>query len=206
MRFSEYLRLIKPGEIVLLEHTSLSPYHFMLHAIGETYGWESVLVVDVIDSIIPVVRWAMLSGREIPADVKRIKVGGVSDFGNVILEIDPHKDPGIFMTRFSRYLRELYSSSSGGRPLVTVIMNPERVIPMQNNDPRFILSLTGLAVTFLGNPIRRAFYFVNSDMAYPRYVFLLEELSTRVIRIDDSGKISVVKSPVVEEEDSILLP
>ncbi|NJE11033.1 DUF257 family protein [Thermococcus sp. MAR1] len=200
MRFSEYLSRIGPGETVLIEHTSLSPYPRLFHAIGSVHGWEKVLLIDILDSTMSAIRWLRLAGFTVPQHTKRIKAGGMSEWGEVLFEVDPYKDPGIFLSRLSKWLRDYYSKNPG---TIAIIMNPERLIPLQNNNPRFVVSLTNLSVAFIGNSNKKAFYFVNTDLADKRYVALLEEAFTRVIRIGDEGKTVIVKSPGEEEGASL---
>lgn len=200
MRFSEYLSRIVQGENVLIEHTSLSPYPRLFYAIGNSYGWERVLLIDILDSSMPVIRWLRLVGFTVPQHTKRIKAGGISEWGEVLFEVDPHKDPGIFLSRFSNWINGYYSKNSG---TVSVVMNPEKLIPLQTNNPRFIISLANLGVAFIGNPTRKTFYFVNTDLADRRYVALLEEAFIRVIRIGDDGKTVIVKSPEDDEGASL---
>ncbi|MCD6372847.1 MAG: DUF257 family protein [Thermococcus sp.] len=197
MNFEEYLSKVSPGELVLIEHTSLSTHPLAFHKIGEKYGWDRALLVDIIDSSLPVLRWLRLSGINTPQDVMRIKVGGVSNWGNVILEVDPHKDPGIFLSKFSRKIREVYSKNDF---TVTILMNPERLIPLQNGNRHFILNISGMASVFLGNPKRVAFYFVNREMADKMYLALLEEAFTRVLVFTEKTRLTVLKSPEMEEE------
>ncbi|AHL22967.1 DUF257 family protein [Thermococcus nautili] len=197
MNFNDYLSKVSPGESVLIEHTSLSMHALAFYAIGEKYGWDRVLLVDVIDSSVPAVRWLRLSGLSVPENVTRIKAGGVSDWGNIILEIDPHKDPGIFLSKFSRKIREVYSKSDF---TVTVIMNPERLVPLQNGNRNFILMLSNMASAFLGNPRRITFYFVNREMTEGIYLALLEEAFTRVLCFTGKRNLRVLKSPEMEEE------
>ncbi|ASJ01761.1 hypothetical protein A3L09_00035 [Thermococcus profundus] len=201
MRFRDYLGKIREGESVLIEHTSLSPYHTLLLSIGEFYGWERLLLVDTLDSAASLVRTLHLSGTDIPGDVAHIKVGGSFSWGRVILKVNPHKDPGIFLSRFVYTLREYYSKNSD---VVTLILNPERLVSLYNNDPNFILTVANLAAVFLGTPLRRTFYFFNRETGNARYLSLLEEAFTRVLRVQDDGKILVVKSPDLEEEGALL--
>ncbi|ASJ09840.1 hypothetical protein A3L12_00235 [Thermococcus sp. P6] len=192
MKFGEYLRGIEKGESVLIEHTSLSNHPLLFHTIGETYGWEKILVVDIIDSLLPVLGWLNAAGLQVPMSIARIKAGGISNWGRVVLELNPHKDPGIFLTIFTKKLKEYYSENPG---TVTVILNPERVIPIQGGDRRLILSLANLASAFLGNPNRKTFYFVNREIADRSYLALLEETFTRVLVVENDGKTRIAKSP-----------
>ncbi|QDA30492.1 hypothetical protein FH039_01115 [Thermococcus indicus] len=200
MNLKEYMREIKPGETVLIEHTSVSPYPVLLHAIGDVHGWERILVVDVIDSFLPVLRWLRLAGAEIPR-LKRVKAGGTSNWGEIIFEVNPHNDPAIFLSRFVRGIRDYYKRNPG---TITVVMNPERLIPLQDNSPRFILNLADLASTFLGNTSRKTFYFVNRELSEERYLALLEEAFTRVVAVDNDGTVRVRKSPNLDEENAEL--
>lgn len=199
MNFNDYLSKVSPGESVLIEHTSLSLHALAFYAIGEKYGWDRVLLVDVIDSSVPVVRWLRLSGLSVPENVTRIKAGGVSNWGRVILEVDPHKDPGIFLSKFSRKIREVYSKNDF---TVTVVMNPERLAPLQNENRNFILTLSNIASAFLGDTRRVTFYFINRDLANRMYLALLEEAFTRVLAFTEKTKLTVMKSPEIEEEGS----
>lgn len=197
MNFKDYLSKVSPGESVLIEHTSLSLHALAFYAIGEKYGWDRVLLVDVIDSSVPVVRWLRLSGLSVPENVTRIKAGGVSNWGRVILEVDPHKDPGIFLSKFSRKIREVYSKRDF---TATLIMNPERLVPLQNGNRNFILTISNMASAFLGNPRRITFYFVNREMTEKIYLALLEEAFTRVLCFTGKRNLRVLKSPEMEEE------
>jgi len=198
MRLSEYLRSVMPGETVLIEHTSLSDHPLIFYTIGSTYGWNRVLIVDIIDSVIPLLRWMRLSGLTVPDDVARIKAGGVSNWGRFILEVDPHKDPGIFLSKFTQKLKDYYSKNP---ETVTIILNPERLIPIQGNSRRFILLLANLSSVFVGNTKRRTFYFVNREMAEKTYLGLLEEAFTRVLLLGEEGKVLIAKSPIPEDEN-----
>lgn len=198
MKFSEYIGGVKAGENVLIEHTSLSAYPVLFYLIGKTYGWERLILVDIIDSSLPILRWAKHSGVDLPLGLARIKVGGTSEWGRVILELDPHRDPGIFLTRFAGFISGYYDEHSG-EELVTVIMNSERLLPIQNNSSGFILTLTNFAASFIGNRGRRIFHFVNIDLADRRYVALLEEAFTRVVRLDERVP-RVLKSPIPGDE------
>ncbi|KQH81919.1 DUF257 family protein [Thermococcus thioreducens] len=197
MKFKEYIKTIQPGESVLIEHTSLSKHPLLFYAIGETCGWNRVLIVDVIDSVLPILRWLRLSGLQVPKDTPRVKAGGVSKWGRLLLEVDPHKDPGIFLSKFTQKLKEYYLKNPG---TVTVILNPERMIPLQGNNRRFILSLANLASAFLGNSTRTTFYFVNYEMVERMYLALLEEAFTRVLIVKNEGRVLIAKSPHLEEE------
>jgi hypothetical protein len=203
MKLSDYLKRVEWGENVLIEHTSLSAYPRVFYAIGETYGWDNILTVDVLDSIMPVWRWLRLANVDVPYYVKRVKVGGTSEWGNIVFEVDPHKDPGIFLNRLSSMIKEYYSENP---KTVSILMNPEKLIPLQNNNPRFILSLANLGYAYLGNPTRKTFYFVNVDLADSGYVAILEEAFIRVIRVLDDGSIVVAKSPRIKEEGTRLKP
>ncbi len=201
MNFNDYLSKVSPGENILIEHTSLSLHALALYAIGQRYGWEKVLLTDIIDSSIPVVRWLRLSGLSVPENVKRIKAGGISNWGEVILEVDPHKDPGIFLSKFSRKIREVYSKNDF---TVTIMMNPERLIPLQEGNRNFVLILSDMASAFLGNPKRVVFYFVNREMAEEIYLALLEEVFTRVLSFTGKKRLRILKSPEINEEGAEL--
>ncbi|WP_297437853.1 DUF257 family protein [Thermococcus sp.] len=80
----------------------------------------------------------------------------------------------------------------------SIIVNPERVIPLHGMSPRLILSMADLAAVFLGNRNRSVYYFINHETADRRYLHLLEEIFTRVLRLEGE-KLIVEKSPNAEE-------
>jgi hypothetical protein len=137
LKFSEYLRNITPGESILIEHTSTSAYPLLFYEIGRNKNWKNVLIVDLLDSALPILRWLKFAGLEVPTDkLDRIKAGGTSEWGNKIAEVDPHKDPGIFMSRFLNVLLSYYNTHKN---VTTVIVNPERLVPLHENRASFVL-------------------------------------------------------------------
>ncbi|MBP1911377.1 DUF257 family protein [Thermococcus stetteri] len=201
MNFSSYLERIKPGETVLIEHTSISPHPLLFYEIGSSVGWDNLLVIDILDSTLPILRRLRLSGREVPEnEIARIKAGGTSLWGKLVIEVNPHKDPGIFMSRFVSNVLNYYRRHKN---VTTIIVNPERIIPLQDNRPSFVLYLTNVAAEFLGNTDRKTFYFVNYELAHRGYLALLEEIFTRVLRVED-GSVEILKSLNLEEEGTRL--
>ncbi|WP_054839546.1 DUF257 family protein [Thermococcus sp. JCM 11816] len=204
MKFGEYLETLRPGESVLVEHTSISPYPVLFYEIGKNSGWDNILVIDIIDSALPVLRWLKFAGLDVPEkSIARIKAGGTSEWGGrIVIDVDPHKDPGIFMSKF---LSNLLSYYRANKNVTTIIMNPpERIIPpLQDNRPSFVLYLANAAAGFLGNPHRKTFYFVNYELAHKGYLALLEEAFTRVLRMEGSS-VRILKSLNLDEEGTTL--
>jgi hypothetical protein len=202
LKFSEYLGKVKNGENVLIEHSSMAPYPLLFHIIGKEKRWERILVVDVLDSAMPILRWLRKAGINVPTEkIDRIKAGGTSRWGDEIIEVDPHKDPEIFMTRLLIKLKEYYRTHEN---VATFVVNPERVAVLHDESPRIIEYLANTYASFLGTPSRTVFYFVNFQLANSRYLALLEEASTRVLRIEEGGKFTVLKSIDLEEEGTYL--
>lgn len=84
MKFGEYLETLRPGESVLVEHTSISPYPVLFYEIGKNSGWDNILVIDIIDSALPVLRWLKFAGLDVPEkSIARIKAGGTSEWGGL---------------------------------------------------------------------------------------------------------------------------
>jgi hypothetical protein len=192
LKFIDYIGTINAGESILIEHTSTSPYPLLFYEIGRSRGWENILVVDLLDSALSVLRWLKFAGFDVPVDkLKRIKAGGTSEWGNKIAEVDPHKDPGIFMSRFLRVLLDYYKTHKN---VTTVILNPEKLVPLQENRASFVLYISLIRSELLGNPSRVLFDFSNFELANRGYLALLEEISTRVFRIEEKGKLTLLKS------------
>jgi hypothetical protein len=202
LRFSDCIKEIKAGESILIEHTSVSPYPVLFYEIGRVKEWKNILIVDILDSALPVLRWLKFAGLKVPVEkLDRIKAGGTSEWGNKIGEVNPHKDPGIFMNNFLRILQDYYRTHEN---VTTVIFNPERLVPLHDNRASFVLYVSLIRSEFLGNPSRVLFDFSNFELAHPSYLALLEEISTRVFRIEGKGKLTLLKSTDPEEEGTPL--
>ncbi|ALM76162.1 DUF257 family protein [Thermococcus barophilus] len=200
LSLNEYLNKIKAGEVVLVEHSSISKHPAVFYAIGRTYGWENLLVIDVIDSILPIVRSLTLSKIEIPQNIARIKIGGTSNWGKIITEIDPHTDPGIFLSKFAWH-RNSYCAKR--EKTITVTLNFERLIPIQEMSRYFTLLLSNLEASYLGDPRGIVFHFINYEVSERGYTSMLEEIATRILRIT-GWEILIRKSPQLHEENQKL--
>jgi hypothetical protein len=204
LKFVDYIESINAGESILIEHTSTSPYPLLFYEIGRSRGWENILIVDLLDSALPIFRWLKFAGLDVPVDqLKRIKAGGTSEWGNKIAEVDPHKDPGIFMNRFLKVLLDYYKTHEN---VTTIILNPERLVPLHENRASFVLYVSLIRSELLGNPSRVLFDFSNFELANKGYLALLEEIATRVFRIEERGKLTLVKSIDPEEDGTPLEP
>jgi hypothetical protein len=202
LKFSEYLKNFQPGESILIEHSSLSPYPYLFYIIGRERNWEKILAIDILDSALPIIRWLKAANLDIPLDrIDRVKAGGTMEWGNKVIEVDPHKDPGIFMSRFLSKLAAYYREN---KDMMTFVLNPERLIPLQDNRPSFILYLANVASELVGNPSRIVFYFLNFEITHRGYLALLEESFTRVLRLEEGGKLTILKSINTDEEGRYL--
>ncbi|RLF90967.1 hypothetical protein DRN82_02805 [Thermococci archaeon] len=197
MEIEEYVRLAKPGEIVLVEYSSLSPYPEIFYKIGEG-RWERLVVTDFLDSGLHVIRWLKFSGKEIPTEkIKRIKVGGSSRWGKIILDMDPYKDPVVLMINFFKTLVSTYKEVPGA---IAVTLNHEKLLARYDYDPYLLNEVLAVPTTLIGNPLRTAFVFMNYELTEKRYLALFEEIATRVLRVEDDGTVKVLKSINLEEE------
>ncbi|MFA4639405.1 DUF257 family protein [Pyrococcus kukulkanii] len=197
MEIGEYLRKAKPGEIVLIEYSSLSPYPEVLYEIGKD-RWNKVILTDFLDSGIHVLRYLKYSGKDIPLDeIKRIKVGGSSKWGRIILDMDPYKDPVVLMINFFKTLVAKYKEING---VIAIVLNHEKLLARYEYDPYFLNEVLAVPTTLIGNPLRTAFVFMNYELTEKRYLALFEEIATRIIKIDNSGIAKVAKSIDLSEE------
>ncbi|ASJ16274.1 hypothetical protein A3L04_03885 [Thermococcus chitonophagus] len=197
MNIGEYLKGIKPGEIVLVEHSSLSPYPEVLYEICKD-RWDKVILTDFLDSGVHVLRHLKYSGKNIPIDkIKRIKVGGYSKWGRVILDMDPYKDPVVLMINFFKTLVATYKEVDKA---IAIVLNHEKLLARYEYDPYLLNEVLAVPTTLIGNPLRTAFVFMNYELTEKRYLALFEEIATRIIRVDDSGIAKVVKSIDLSEE------
>ncbi|WP_167909982.1 DUF257 family protein [Thermococcus sp. Bubb.Bath] len=204
MKFRDYIGGINAGESILVEHTSTSPYPLLFYEIGRSRGWENLLIIDLLDSALPILRWLKFAGLDVSLDkLDRIKAGGTSEWGNKIAEVDPHKDPGIFMNRFLKVLVDYYKTHKN---VTTIIVNPERLVPLHENRASFVLYVSLIRSELLGNPSRVLFDFSNFELAHSGYLALLKEIATRVFRIEEGGKLTLMKSIDPEEDGTLLEP
>ncbi|AFK23188.1 DUF257 family protein [Pyrococcus sp. ST04] len=198
MNISEILNSINPGEIVLIEHTSLSPYPIVFSEVLKNS--KNTLIIDFLDSSLYVIRWLKFAGYEIPEKLKRIKIGGTSKWGNVIAEIDPYKDPLVLVTKFITEIMKVYKENPN---TTTIVLNHEKLLGLYNYDQYLVLEVLSIPTSLIGNPLRRAFVFMNYELTEPKYLALFEEVATRVIRIGNKGEVKIIKSIRPEEEDIV---
>ena len=198
MKLSEYMRNVIPGDMILIEHPSISLAPRVFHVITRSAGRDNLFIIDVLDSALTLKKELELAGVDVSYLEKapRLMGSGKSKWGRVVMSIDVHSDPGIFMSKFERFSKKYYSEHPG---VNTIIVNPERIIPLHHMSPRFVLSLADLAAVFLGNRNRNVYYFVNCETADRRYLSLLEEVFTKVLRLK-GRRLTVEKSPRPEEE------
>ena len=192
MKLSEYLRNVVPGDMVLIEYPSISLVSTVFHVITGAIGRDNIFIIDILDGVLSIKKELELSGVDTSYLEKapRLTGSGRSKWGSIIASIDVHSDPGIFLSKFERFSKEYYSEHPG---VNSIIVNPERVIPLHHTNHRLVLSLIDLAAVFLGNRNRNVYYFVNCETADSRYLGMLEEIFTRVLRLE-GRRITVEKS------------
>ncbi|WP_297438118.1 DUF257 family protein [Thermococcus sp.] len=115
MRLSEYLRNVVPGDMILVEHPSISLVPRVFHVIIGAINRDSIILLDILDGILSIKKELELEGVDVSylERIPRLTGSGRSKWGNVIASIDVHSDPGIFLSKFERFSRDYYSKHRG---------------------------------------------------------------------------------------------
>ena len=199
---AEYVRSIKPGEDVLIEHTSREPAHLIFHLLLECLednGYPFV-IVDELDQLHVFKAQLKLSGIDTSRiDAARvIKIGGMLQTGNVIGRVDMSKDFPIRKKHYEEALKKL-----GPGYAVRVVLGFDKVLAMHEEDRKDLESLFGNMIRpYLGDERRTTVYLINTDLLSERTLREFMEHASRVFRAEiTEGALTlrVLKSPVLSE-------
>lgn len=126
LKFGEYLEILRLGESVFVEYIFILFYLVFFYEIGKNSGWDNILVIDIIDFVFFVLRWFKFVGLDVfEKSIVRIKVGGILEWGRIVIDVDLYKDLGIFMSKF---FLNFFSYYCVNKNVMMIIMNFERII------------------------------------------------------------------------------
>ena len=186
----EILDHIKPGETVLVEHSSRAKAIMLFY---ELVNWAKekgypVVVDDVLDTLYLYKAQLELARKDTSFlnEVKVIKAGGRLNVGQVVgrVKID---DP----TVLEREYREIaHSLLREGEIAVNPALGLEKLFLATESARDVLVTLYNL-IPFAGDKRRIAFYFINTDVVgytLPVVLPLLEEGASTVIEVDIEKK------------------
>lgn len=190
---------LQPYETVLIEYSSRvepTPLFYELLNWAKEKGCQ-VIVDDVLDTLYQYKVQLDLAGKDtsILNDVKVIKLGGRFNVGQLIGRIKI-KEPTV---REHEYRKISESLPIEGGSVVNFVLGFERIFSLAESVEE-VLHIMNQILSFVGDKIRIAFYFMNTDVlesTVPEALNWIEELATTIVEVGREGKLykfSVVKS------------
>ncbi|MBO8174891.1 MAG: DUF257 family protein [Thermococcus sp.] len=195
---------IKPGEIVLIEHTPYSWHHLAFYVLAThllKLGYP-LIIDDLLDTLHLYKTYLNFAGLNTDflnrSDVYVLKIGGHKEVGNVAATIRLTDE---FYVHQENYRTAFDSILKQREFFVNIVLGFDRRIALIQNPYERYLFLLNRAY-YLGNKKRVAFYFVNINLLkrFPLVLPFLEEISTTVVRIEKQDKkvaLTFLKSPNV---------
>jgi len=181
----ELLKSLRTGGVSLVENDSFVGMEIALYTIltyANVQGLK-VTVEDMFDTFPVYVKHLEIMGLDVNLDdVNVIKVGGTRNLGNTILRINPNEDPGVYVRKLERALRDR------GRHLYLNV-GLERYLAFQGSS-NSIYSLIQAITSNLGANERFNIYAVDIPILRDletNPLPLLEEMATSVLLLEGRG-------------------
>ncbi len=187
----ELLKSLRTGGVSLVENDSFVGMEIALYTIltyARVKGLK-VTVEDMFDTFPVYMKHLEIMGLNVKLDdVNIIKVGGTRKLGNTILRIDPNEDPGVYVRKLERALRD------GGRHLYLNV-GLERYLAFQGSF-NSVYPLIQAVTSNLGANERFNIYVVDIPVLRDLEIDplpLLEEMATSVLLLEGGGDYMRVK-------------
>lgn len=180
--FDSVVFAIKPGETVLVEHTSVSSPELFLYLLL----WRCiekgipVIVDDIADTFHEYVTRLSLMGLPVEglSKVPVIKIGGEKKVGNILGNVEVRR----YSLDFKSY-REVYEKVVPEEPVCNPVIGLHKLfVALDIQDVR---GLVRNITNFVGDKSRFALYIINKDSlvrVVPEILALLEEVSSSVLQ------------------------
>ncbi len=187
------VKKIMPGEVVVVEYTSLAPVHLAVSVPLLSLGRDvHVIVNDIFDQLHVVRSHLSIMGidTEWMDEMPVVKFGGVLQTGRVIKRISVLKAASVWHEEYKEALREFR-----GQKLV-VTLGLEKLINIKKELPASTVCRMCIA-SAMGEEDTITIAFVNRDMLPESVLEDIRELASRVLELEfEKGKLSlrVVKS------------
>ncbi len=173
MKLGEFLGSVQPGEIVLIEYTTLSPASAALLRTVEAFGGECTIVsiADMAAAFVSSLKSAGVDmGRFDRAGL--VKIGGRVEWKYPWMHLPMTSNPTVALEKIGGMIQE-----------TAVVVGLERFLMVQGNVERAALSVIEFLSGELGGR-RRWVLLVNSDVAPREFLALLEDVATGVLFLD----------------------
>jgi len=172
---ADFVKLLRPGEMVLVEYSLGSPELALLELEG------NLVVDDILDAFPEALSRLEVMGYDVSRllDVPVVKIGGSRRAGRVVGVVDVDRHSLDF-----RYYERLYSMASPGFA-INPVLGFHKLFPLLTD--RELLRLIRNVASFVGRRDRVALYFVNADVlsTRPHLWALLRETATTVVKLED---------------------
>jgi len=173
MRLEEFLGSVQPGEVVLIEYTTLAPASVALLRSVEAFGGECTIVsvADMVTAFISSLKSAGVDvGRFGRASL--IKIGGRVKWKYPLMHLPMTSNPTVVIGKIRERVQE-----------TAVVVGLERFLMVQGSVERAALSVVEFLSGELGGR-RRWILLVNFDVAPREFLALMEDVATRVLFLD----------------------
>ncbi|WP_456453522.1 DUF257 family protein [Thermococcus sp.] len=189
----ESIGRLQPGEIVVVEHTSLDPFHLAVLLVMASRGKDMhIAVADVFDQLHVVRSHLAIMGIDtgLIDDVPVVKFGGMLTTGNVIRRISILDTPTMWQMEYRDALEGI------PEPRLVLTLGFEKLITIKPEvPPSTMCRLFMMPSMGMGGEVN--VIFVNSDMLTENALEDIRELASRVFRlglIKNMLTLTVVKS------------
>jgi len=160
----KFLDSLRFGESVIVEYSPDSYaadfWVLLLKRYAEERGHE-FLVDDNLDSLYVASEHLRFFGIPDPfKDAVVVKTGGVVEVGNVARKIKLEIEPSIYLKRYEDASREVFSQ--GGK-FINAVLGLEKLFAFLQGYRGFYEMISSIE-RFMGNPSRKAFYFMDVEV------------------------------------------
>jgi len=181
---------LKPGEMVMIEHDSISTPVFEVYRIGE-YAMEHnipLLIDDFLDSLYVYKTHLELTGinTEFLNDALVIKIGGINNVGNIVEKLSV-EESSIHKKHYEgAFQKAINNIKSRDKFAFNLVLGIDKFLALLDTKMEILQTINVIA-SYLGNKHRIAFYFINRDLLKnsPLNVLsLLRSIPTTVVSIE----------------------
>ncbi|MCO6041992.1 DUF257 family protein [Thermococcus alcaliphilus] len=184
-----YLKSLKWGEYVIVEHSSSDPTHLLFYVMINQLKESDVpfVVIDVLDKYY-LLRMHLASAgidTSILDDIPVIKLGGVRHVGKItslVERVEISQDAPVWIRHYRDALRRVEEKL--GR-YVKLIVGIDSLLQLYEDNIWELnaLMLAGFA-SMMGDKASKGIVFLNSSVLNPKTVLKLEEIFPRVLKLE----------------------
>ena len=172
--------------LAVFEYTPTIPKGSTLLEILRTVD-GGVVAVDIVDIGVTFWKAAGMGSVELKNlfdNMRVIKIGGRTEWGVVILKLDPRSDPAVIIEKISRKLDQFEG---------TILMFGIEHLPrIHGGSPRVVLGMFDYVSASLSDRNKRIICFINRELSDRGFLALLEDAATSVVDLS-SGTLTLKK-------------